>query len=39
MIVGSPSCQLFECFGKARFVNITHWGFAIWVDPFRMLDP
>jgi hypothetical protein len=22
-----------------RLVRITRWGFAIWLDPFGMLDP
>ncbi len=24
---------------EARLVSITHGGFAIWLDPFGMLDP
>jgi hypothetical protein len=32
-LVGSPSRQSVEQFHKA------HGGFAIWLDPFGMLDP
>jgi hypothetical protein len=28
-----------EQFHKTRLVRITHGGFAIWLDPFGMLDP
>jgi hypothetical protein len=28
-----------EQFQEARLVKITHWGPAIWLDPFGMLDP
>ncbi|PYJ88332.1 MAG: hypothetical protein DME71_13325 [Verrucomicrobia bacterium] len=28
-----------EQFHEARLVRITHGGFAIWLDPFGMLDP
>ena len=38
-LVGSPSLQRVEQFHKARLVGITHGGFAIWLDPFGMLDP
>ena len=38
-LVGSPSHQCVEYLNKARFVRITHGGFAIWLDPFGMLDP
>jgi len=31
--------QDIECFRQARFVRITHGRLAIWLDPFRMLDP
>src|SRR6476620_10905785 len=37
--VGSPSRQSVEHVRQARRVRITRWGFAIWLDPFRMLDP
>jgi hypothetical protein len=33
------SCQTIEQFHEARLVRITHGGFAIWLDPFGMLDP
>jgi hypothetical protein len=32
-LVGSPSRQSIEQFHEA------HGGFAIWLNPFRMLDP
>jgi hypothetical protein len=38
-LVGFPSRQSVEHFRKARLVRITHGGFAIWLDPFGMLDP
>jgi hypothetical protein len=40
-LVGSPSrqSQRIEQFHEARLVGITHGGFAIWLDPFGMLDP
>ncbi len=28
-----------EQFHEARLVRITHGGFAIWLDPFGVLDP
>jgi hypothetical protein len=37
--VGSASRRSVEQFHKARFVRITHGTFAIWLDPFGMLDP
>ena len=37
--VGTPSRQSVERFREARVVRITLWGFAIWLDPFGMLDP
>src|SRR6266853_3421914 len=37
-LVGSPSCQSVEHFREARVVRITPGGFAIRLDPFRMLD-
>jgi hypothetical protein len=36
--VGSASRRV-EQFHKACLVRITHGAFAIWLDPFRMLDP
>ena len=36
---GSPSRQSVEQFREARLVRITHRGFAIWLDPFGMLNP
>ena len=38
-LVGSPSRQSAEQFREPRLVGITHGGFAIWPDPFGMLDP
>ncbi len=38
-LVGSPSRQSVEHFREARLVRITPGGFAIWLDPFGMLDP
>jgi len=38
-LVGSPSRQSVELFHETRIVRITHGGFAIWLDPFGMLDP
>ena len=37
--VGSPSCQSVDHFGEARVVGIALGRFAIWFDPFGMLDP
>src|SRR5204863_9708855 len=37
--VGSPSRESIELFHETRLVRITHGGFAIWLDPFGMLDP
>ena len=37
--VGAPSRQSVEHFREARGVRITPGGFAIWLDPFGMLDP
>jgi len=31
--------QHIECFHQARLVRITHGRLAIWLNPFRMLDP
>ena len=36
---GSPSRRRIEQFHEARLVRIARWGFAIWLDPFGMLDP
>jgi hypothetical protein len=36
---GFSSRQTIEQFHEARLVRITHGGFAIWLDPFGMLDP
>ncbi len=33
------SRQRVEQFHETRLVRITHGGFAIWLDPFGMLDP
>jgi hypothetical protein len=37
--VGSPSRQSADRIREARVVRITLGGFAIWLDPFGMLDP
>ena len=36
---GFSSPQTIEQFRQARLVRITHGRFAIWLDPFRMLNP
>jgi len=36
---GFSSPQTIEQFHEARLVRITHGRFAIWLDPFGMLDP
>ena len=36
--VESRSFQRVEHFREARLVRITHGGFAIWLNPFGMLD-
>ena len=36
---GFPSRQSIEQFHETRLVRITRGGFAIWLDPFGMLDP
>ena len=36
---GFSSRQEVKQFHEACLVRITHWGFAIWLDPFRMLAP
>jgi len=38
-LVGSPLRQCVEQFHEAHLVRITLGGFAIWLDPFGMLDP
>ena len=38
-LVGSRSPERVEQFHEARLVRITHGTFAIWLDPFGMLDP
>jgi hypothetical protein len=37
--VGSPSRRNAEEFYEARFVRIAQGAFAVWLDPFGMLDP
>jgi hypothetical protein len=36
---GFSSRQSIEQLHEARLVRITRGGFAIWLDPFGMLDP
>jgi hypothetical protein len=36
---GFSSRQTIEQFHEARLVRVAHGGFAIWLDPFGMLDP
>ena len=36
---GFSSGQAIEQFHQARLVGITHGRFAIWFDPFRVLNP
>jgi len=38
-LVGSPSRQSVELFCEARLVRVAGGTFAIWLDPFGMLDP
>jgi hypothetical protein len=38
-LAGSPSRQSVEQLREARLVRITLGAFAIWLDPFGMLDP
>ena len=38
-LVESPSRESIELFHETRLVRITLGGFAIWLDPFGMLDP
>ena len=37
--VGPPSRQSVEHFRETRLVPIAQGGFAIWLDPFGMLNP
>jgi len=37
--VGPRSPKTVELFHQERLVRITHGTFAIWLDPFGMLDP
>jgi hypothetical protein len=37
--VGSRSRESIEQFHEARLVRITDGGFAIWLNPFGVLDP
>jgi hypothetical protein len=37
--VSSSLRQCFQLFYEARLVIVTNWGFAIWLDPFGMLNP
>ena len=37
--VGSPSRRSLEQVHETRFVRIAHGAFAVWLDPFGMLDP
>ena len=38
-VVRFPLRQCVQEFREARLVRIAQGGFAIWLDPFRMLDP
>ena len=38
-LFGSLSHESIKLFHETRLVRITHGGFAIWLDPFGMLDP
>ena len=38
-LVGSRLLECIEQFRKASLVRITRGAFAIWLDPFGMLDP
>jgi len=38
-LVGSRSRECSEQFHEARLVRITHGAFAIWLDPFGVLNP
>jgi len=37
--IGSHSRESVEQFHETRLVRITYGGFAIWLDPFGMLNP
>jgi len=37
-LVGSRSRECVEQFYQTRLVRITHGAFAIWLNPFGMLD-
>ena len=37
-LVGSSSPECVEQFYQTRLVRITHGAFAIWLNPFGMLD-
>ena len=37
--VGFRSCEEVKQLHEACLIGITHWGFAIWLDPFGMLAP
>jgi hypothetical protein len=39
ILSGFSSRQTIEQFRQARLVRITHGRFAIWFDPFRVLNP
>ena len=38
-LVGSSSRQCAEQFHETHLVRITQGAFAVWLDPFGMLDP
>jgi hypothetical protein len=38
-LVGSGWRECIEQFHEARLVGITHGAFAIWLDPFGVLNP
>ena len=38
-VSGVAACQTIEQFHEACFVRIAHGRFAIWLDPFRVLNP
>jgi hypothetical protein len=38
-LVGSRSREFIEQFHEARLVGITRGTFAIWLDPFGVLNP
>jgi hypothetical protein len=38
-LVGSRSRECIEQFHEARLVRITQGAFAIWLDPFGVLNP